>query len=144
MKIYLYNTKSSNNTLDKVLENETEFDIKFKAQASRTQPTVVLHSETMIDFNYAHIPDFNRYYFIENVEVTPNKIYLISLRCDVLESFKEDIKKSSGYINQQTTYNKYFNSDFQTEVKKEVDVIKSNVTFECEKTTILCTIGGVK
>ena len=103
MKIYLYNTKSSNNTLDKVLENETEFDIKFKAQASRTQPTVVLYSETMIDFNYAHIPDFNRYYFIENVEVTPNKIYVISLRCDVLESFKEDIKKSSGYINQQIT-----------------------------------------
>ena len=57
--------------------------------------------------------------------------------------FKEDIKKSSGYINQQTTYNKYFNSDFQTEVKKEVDIIKSDITFNCENTTVLVTIGGV-
>lgn len=143
MLMKLYTTKTPNNTIGKVLENETEYNIKFKAQADRTKPVVVLMSETMIDFNYAYIPDFNRYYFVENIEVTPNKIYNISLRCDVLESFKNDILESSGFVNQQTTPNKYYNSDYQTEIKKEVDVIKSNVTLDTTKSTILVTIGGV-
>lgn len=143
MLMKLYTTKTPNNTIGKVLENETEYNIKFKSQADRTKPVVVLISETMIDFNYAYIPDFNRYYFVESIEVTPNKIYNISLRCDVLESFKNDILASSGFVNQQTTPNKYYNSDYQTEIKKEVDVIKSNVTLDTTKSTILVTIGGV-
>lgn len=143
MLMKLYTTKTPNNTIGKVLENETEYNIKFKSQADRTKPVVVLMSETMIDFNYAYIPDFNRYYFVESIEVTPNKIYNISLRCDVLESFKNDILSSSGFVNQQTTPNKYYNSDYQTEIKKEVDVIKSNVTLDTTKSTILVTIGGV-
>lgn len=143
MLMKLYTTKTPNNSIGKVLENETEYNIKFKSKADRTNPVVVLMSETMIDFNYAYIPDFNRYYFIESIEVTPNKIYNISLRCDVLESFKNDILKSSGFVNQQTTPNKYYNSDYQTEIKKEVDVIKSNVTLDTTKSTILVTIGGV-
>lgn len=143
MLMKLYTTKTPNNTIGKVLENETEYNIKFKSQADRTKPVVVLMSETMIDFNYAYIPDFNRYYFVESIEVTPNKIYNISLRCDVLESFKNDILESSGFVNQQTTPNKYYNSDYQTEIKKEVDVIKSNVTLDTTKSTILVTIGGV-
>lgn len=143
MLMKLYTTKTPNNTIGKVLENETEYNIKFKSQADRTKPVVVLMSETMIDFNYAYIPDFNRYYFVESIEVTPNKIYNISLRCDVLESFKNDILESNGFVNQQTTPNKYYNSDYQTEIKKEVDVIKSNVTLDITKSTILVTIGGV-
>lgn len=143
MLMKLYTTKTPNNTIGKVLENETEYNIKFKTKADRTKPVVVLMSETMIDFNYAYIPDFNRYYFVESIEVTPNKIYNISLRCDVLESFKNDILKSSGFVNQQTTTNKYYNSDYQTEIKKEVDVIKSDVTLDTTKSTILVTIGGV-
>lgn len=143
MLMKLYTTKTPNNTIGKVLENETEYNIKFKSQADRTKPVVVLMSETMIDFNYAYIPDFNRYYFVESIEITPNKIYNISLRCDVLESFKNDILESSGFVNQQTTPNKYYNSDYQTEIKKEVDVIKSNVTLDTTKSPILVTIGGV-
>lgn len=143
MLMKLYTTKTPNNTIGKVLENETEYNIKFKSKADRTKPVVVLMSETMIDFNYAYIPDFNRYYFVESIEVTPNKIYNISLRCDVLESFKNDILKSSGFVNQQTITNKYYNSDYQTEIKKEVDVIKSDVTLDTTKSTILVTIGGV-
>ena len=143
MVMKLYSTKTPSNTIGKVLENEAEYEIKFKAQADKTKPVVVLRSETMLNFNYAFIPDFERYYFIENIEVTPNKIYNVSLRCDVLESFKEDIKKSSGVISQQTNGNNYFNSDYQTEIKKEVDVIKSTVTLDTTKSTILVTIGGV-
>lgn len=145
MLMKMYDTKSSNNVINKVLENEHEFDIKFKDKTDIVNPVVILSSKTLILSNYAYIPDFNRYYFVDKIELFPNSIYHITLRCDVLESFKDEILASSGFINQQTkNVNKYYNSNYQSEVRKEVDLYKSDVTIPTDvKTTILVTIGGV-
>lgn len=145
MLMKMYDTKSSNNVINKVLENEHEFDIKFKDKTDIVNPVVILHSATLILSNYAYIPDFNRYYFVDKIELFPNSVYNITLRCDVLESFKDDILASSGFINQQSqNVNKYYNSNYQSEVRKEVDLYKSNVTIPIDvKSTILVTIGGV-
>jgi hypothetical protein len=141
----MYDTKSSNNVINKVLENEHEFDIKFKDKTDIVNPVVILHSSTLILSNYTYIPDFHRYYFVDKIELFPNSVYNITLRCDVLESFKDDILASSGFINQQSqNVNKYYNSNYQSEVRKEVDLYKSNVTIPIDvKSTILVTIGGV-
>lgn len=145
MLMKMYDTKSSNNVINKVLENEHEFDIKFKDKTDIVNPVVILSSPTLILSNYAFIPDFNRYYFVDKIELFPNSIYHITLRCDVLESFKAEILASSGFINQQTNnVNKYYNSNYQSEVRKEVDLYKSTVTIPTDvKETILVTIGGV-
>ena len=145
MLMKMYDTKSSNNVINKVLENEHEFDIKFKDKTDIVNPVVILHSATLILSNYAYIPDFHRYYFVDKIELFPNSVYNITLRCDVLESFKNDILASSGFINQQSqNVNKYYNSNYQSEVRKEVDLYKSNVTIPIDvKATILVTIGGV-
>ena len=145
MLMKMYDTKSSNNTINKVLENEHEFDIKFKDKTDIVNPVVILHSSKLILSNYAYIPDFHRYYFVDKIELFPNSVYNITLRCDVLESFKDDILASSGFINQQSqNVNKYYNSNYQSEVRKEVDLYQSNVTIPVDvKSTILVTIGGV-
>lgn len=145
MLMKMYDTKSSNNVINKVLENEHEFDIKFKDKTDIVNPVVILSSPTLILSNYAYIPDFNRYYFVDKIELFPNSIYHITLRCDVLESFKDEILASSGFVNQQTNnVNKYYNSNYQSEVRKEVDLYKSDVTIDTNiKSTILVTIGGV-
>lgn len=145
MLMKMYDTKSSNNVINKVLENEQSFDIKFKDKTDIVNPVVILHSPTLILSNYAFIPDFNRYYFVDKIELFPNSVYHITLRCDVLESFKDEILASSGFINQQSqNVNRYYNSNYQSEVRKEVDLYKSDVTIDTNiKTTILVTIGGV-
>lgn len=145
MLMKMYDTKSSNNVINKVLKNEHEFDIKFKDKTDIVNPVVILSSKTLILSNYAYIPDFNRYYFVDKIELFPNSIYHVTLRCDVLESFKAEILASSGFINQQTkNVNKYYNSNYQSEVRKEVDLYKSDVTIPTDvKETILVTIGGV-
>ena len=145
MLMKMYDTKSSNSVINKLLENEHEFDIKFKDKTDIVNPIIILHSKTLILSNYAYIPDFHRYYFVDKIELFPNSVYNITLRCDVLESFKDDILASSGFINQQSqNVNKYYNSDYQSEVRKEVDLYKSNVIIPVDvKTTILVTVGGV-
>lgn len=145
MLIKMYDTKCDNNVINKVLENEREFDIKLKDKTDIIAPVIILRSESLILSNYAYIPEFNRYYFVSKIELFPNGIYNISLRCDVLESFKTEILNSTGFINQQTkNVNKYFNADYKSEVRKEVDIYKSNVTIPTNVSeTILVTIGGL-
>lgn len=144
MIMKMYNTSDSNNTINKTLSNETEYEIKLKGETDIKTPVVVLHSDSIILFNYAYIPEFNRYYFIDKIELFPNGIYNISLKVDVLESFKNDIKNSMGLISKQTNINNYYNDSYESEIKKEVDLYKSNITFDLnKKSKILVTIGGV-
>ena len=146
MKIILYNTTDNNNVINKVLRDSTEFDIKFKDKTDIMKPVVLLHSETDVNFNYAYMENFKRFYFIESIEIFPNNIYSLSLTCDVLESFKDEILKSNGYISQQNeNINPYYNTDYETEVKKEVDLYESDTEINVdEKSIILVTVGGVK
>ena len=103
----------------------------------------MLKYDDLINFNYMYIDKFKRYYFIEDVEVFPNKIYKLALKCDVLMSFKDDILNSYGNITSQTNYNDYYNFDYSSEVRKETNIYNSSVTLGESKTTILSTIGGV-
>lgn len=144
MVIKLYKITDTNNTINKTLTNETEYTIKFKGVADIKKPVVLLTSETFLNFNYAYIPDFERFYFINNIEINPNKIYTLNLSVDVLESFKNDILASKGMITKQTNINSYYNDSYESEIKKQVDIYKSNVTFDLEsKDKVLVTIGGV-
>lgn len=138
----LYVTDDSTNTINKTIEHVEDIDVKFKDEVNIYNPLIILRSNNLIEFNFIFIEKFNRYYFVENVEVFPNKIYHITLRCDVLMSFKDDILGSYGNITNQTNYNEYYNFDYSSEVRKEVEIFKSNVILEHEETTILVTLGG--
>lgn len=142
MIIKAYNTESSANTINKEIDFITDIDVKFKDDVNIFNPTIVLKYDDLIDFNYMYINKFKRYYFIETVEVYPNKIYNLTLKCDVLMSFKKDILNSYGNIVNQTNYNKYYDYNYMSEVKKEVDIYNSDVTQEYEDNIILVTIGG--
>ena len=143
MIVKAYNTESSVNTINKNINFVTDIDVKFKDEVNIYNPMVVLKYDDLIDFNYVYIDKFKRYYFIETVEVFPNKIYHLTLKCDVLMSFKDDILNSYGNITSQTNYNDYYNFDYSSEVRKESNIYNSNVILDDVKTTILCTIGGV-
>ena len=144
MKILFYNTNSSNNTINKVLLNKTEYEIKLKDNTDIINPMIVLRSDDIILFNYAYIPKFNRYYFVEKIELFPNSIYYIHLRCDVLESYKEDILKcDANIIQQKQNVNSYYDSDYKTEIRKEIEIYKPDeINYTLESSMILATIGG--
>ena len=143
MLLKLYNTNSETNRINKVLTDETEFDVRLKDKSSVVNPVLVLKSETYINFNYAYIPKFQRYYFVDDISVFPNKMYLLTLRCDVLTSFKDDILKSYARIVEQTNSNAYYDSNLKSEVRKEVDTYMSNVSFDLTAdSVVLVTIGG--
>ena len=143
MKITFYNTNSPNNKIQKELKNALEKNIKFKMEGSILTPVLTIKSDEFFNYNYCYIEKFNRYYYINDVEIYPNKIYILHLEVDVLMSFKEDILNSYATVNQETVFNKYYNSDYKNLETFEEHVYKSDVVLSVEKNIILSTLGGL-
>lgn len=128
MNIILYKTTSANNVINKRLTEATPYGIKLKDTTNLTHPVIVLHDYSNLffshNFNYAYIEEFGRYYFIDDIKVGPNRIYTITLSCDVLESFKTDILASNATIISSKSGNNYINERYTKEVRKDVKYIE--------------------
>lgn len=146
MEIILYKNKSSHNTINKELEEVKTINAVFKRDFNFLSSVLTIHTNDPIDSNYLYIPIFKRYYFITNQEIIAKNIFNIYIEVDVLESFKTDIFNCEALINKTSTnYNKYYDDgSYQSEVKKEVEIYKSDVIIDFSKpTTILVTLGGI-
>ena len=141
MVIKLYNVSDDNNVLNKTLTDEKSIEIKLKSSVDISRPAIVLKSESFLNYNYAFIPVFQRYYYIDKISIIQQNIYEISLIVDVLMSFKSDILNSEGLVTQSTETNPYFNSGYKSEIKKEVDIFKSDTEIDYGSTNVLITVG---
>ena len=112
MKIKLYNTRSENNKLNKLLTQIQEIgNAKILNQASVLNLTITIKRDLVSDFtnvNYVYIDNFSRYYFVEDVKIE-NGFLILNCRCDVLMSHREQISniyctiernqnQSNGYL----------------------------------------------
>jgi hypothetical protein len=143
MKLFLYNTDSAPNTINKVLENELELDINFKDTADIIKPVIKLKSAAILNHNYAYIPELSRYYFINGRETFPNGMITLKMEVDVLESYKADILQSTGTATRGKFANKYYDGgDYRSEVRNEHRIYNSDTEVLFKENTILVTIGG--
>lgn len=98
MELILYKTDDSPNTINKTLTDPLTLEINLKKDTNIINPELVLNGDFR-GFNYAHIPELNRYYFINSMEQLNFRLVKISLECDVLETYKADILNSPCKFN---------------------------------------------
>ena len=145
MVVNTYTCADDNNVLVKNLTQVSILDnVKLKDATELIKPELVLMSDEYPTFNYVYLQKFNRYYYVTNITVSPNKIYRIDLDCDVLMSFKDDILKSKGYVSVTTDANPMYNgTQYGSLVNKQVNTYSSDVVLPDTTTEILVTAGGV-
>lgn len=145
MQLYLYKTNDLNNVVDKVLTDETLFNINLKRDTDILRPKIPLAKNIGVDlktFNYAYIPDLNRYYFINVVESMNNAIDVLYLEVDVLMSYKTQIKTGiKTYITDVNPTYKADNIYSANSSKNNVVKIESDVTLQQAQSIIITTLG---
>lgn len=122
MTIKLYKCLDRKNKLNKALQNEKVITGSLKNKVSVINPTIILKRETNFnfsDYNYCYIEEFNRYYFIQNININNLSLFEIELKEDVLMSFKSDINKMTVQINESDRPNDNF-LDCKMQDKKEL------------------------
>lgn len=109
MLVSFYSNKSDNRYINKSITLiHSNIGCELKDDTNLLTPTLILTNLSNLDnINYVYIPDFNRYYYVTDIEFAQQRIY-ISLKCDVLMSFKNDILKCRCIIErQENNVNRY-------------------------------------
>lgn len=59
---------------------------------------IVIDSDVFYRFNYAYIKEFERYYFVQDVIIQRSKVFNVFMSCDVLMSFRNDIRSLNAFV----------------------------------------------
>lgn len=82
----------------------------------------VAYSDELFNCNYAYIPEFKRYYYINEFSSIVNGMVAISLHVDVLMSFKDEWLQNSGYVDSSLNYGNFYLNDPNTPVQQNTDL----------------------
>ena len=81
-------------------------------EVSTPDDDIVCDGEDILQFNYAYIPEFNRYYYVNEIQLIRTGFYLVRLSCDVLMSFKDSILSLRASVaRNEFDYNPLINDD---------------------------------
>ena len=112
--IYLYENIDVNNSIRKNPTQKAIVSGTFKVPTSIVHPSVQIEYNKL-DFNYVYIPQFNRYYYVDDVIVITNTLIQIECSCDVLMSFKSQLVDTYGVISRnEDDFNPYLNDPRDT------------------------------
>ena len=92
MNITFYVTSSAENVLTKTLANEYTLTGTLRDAANIINPVIMVATDPT-PYNYCYIPQLNRYYYVDEITVYRKNVWVVTLKCDVLMSFKDEIKK---------------------------------------------------
>lgn len=148
MTIVFYNNYSEKNVINKIIDSLTALTLtgELRQSTSIKTPVIMIESDvSIIGFNYCYITEFSRYYFITDIKSVRNGLWEVSMRVDVLMSFKDDILASEAIIDHETApdNNNYLNSDiWDSTVKDKTDIINFSSGLSETGGYILITAGG--
>lgn len=96
----LYQLSGEKNLVDKtnVLTLVGTLNGTLRESSSVISPIITIEMDEVPNFNYVFIPNFNRYYFVTEITNVRNKLWNISLKVDVLMTYKDTIRSQSGII----------------------------------------------
>lgn len=103
MTITFYTNLSEKNHLDKDLTLMGSITGTLRDECSIINPIIKIENFTdfeLSECNYAYIPEFGRYYFIENIKCV-GKLYEVQMHVDVLSTYKSVIRDNSAIISRQ-------------------------------------------
>src|SRR5574344_383330 len=105
-----YTTHSKENEINKTLQSPVEVNANINVSELDVLRPQFLIKTADISGNYIYISKLNRYYFIDTKTNVDNVHTYLTLRCDVLMSWKDEIMNSTGLIVKSQNGNPYYGS----------------------------------
>ena len=142
MIINLYNNESPINKISKQITLITSLEGALRNETDIVNPTFRIYSQSLPAFNYARVPAFGRYYYLQSVESVRADIWDIKLTSDALMSF--DLTDVSGILveaeNGGSDYLEH--RHFVRNVKSKTDILPFASGLLDSGEYILITAGG--
>lgn len=104
MEVLFYYNQSDNRTINKriIPTDGVSFEGVPRGDISIMSPVIRFESDEILRFNYARIPELQRYYYIKDRTAFREGVWDISFEVDVLMSFRNDILHLSAIVDKQS------------------------------------------
>ena len=145
MNIQLCSNTSEKNKINKAITTGITLSGSLRNESNIVNPSITINIDNPTIYNYAYIPEFNRYYFITNYISLRTGMWQINLKSDVLMSFKDSILSSEVLINKTeiTGKNNYLSgSNWINNCKTKTDILAFPNGLLDDGKYILITAGG--
>lgn len=145
ISVKFYRNSSEKNKIGKTLTNELSLSGTLRESTDLINPVITVEAESMVNYNYAHIAAFGRYYFIERMEVVRTGLWRVYLSVDVLESFKTSIKNQMVILDaseENGASDHIAGNQWVSKVKTLTDIINFSSGLNETGEYILITVGG--
>lgn len=145
MQLKLYRCSDENERVDKNPVLLKTINGQVKDNVSITRPVFIIETTSLSGLNYLYCTEYGRYYYITDIVVMTGKRIALHCKCDVLMSFRSQLRTCKAIINKQ---------EFDDKSSKYIDdgsyVIQCNEVIESiefpnalnGEQTILITAGG--
>ena len=144
MNVTLYKNTSEKAKVGKTLTSASTHTGTLREGCEVVNPSIILEGDNLSDFNYMYIPEFHRYYFITGITSIKKGLWQIDGHCDVLESYKEQIKTQKAVVErQEQNYNLYLNDpEWKVYTNKQVLTREFPAGFLDSGNYFLTVVGG--
>lgn len=145
----IYTNKSDNKVINKNIELLSDnLSISLLDDTSLYNPYLILNKNVIADFpyaNYVYIPDFKRYYYIDNIEFLTGGHVGITCTCDVLMSFKDYILNQVCVLDrQESNANLYLpDNEMIYQANEQTQVLSFPISLPQDNANILIVAGGI-
>lgn len=104
MNVTLYNYSGDRRQLSKYLGTAiaTVTILAITDTTNIIRPTIIIDTRAF-NFNYVYIPDFGRYYYVDNIQLLNGQRIALQLSCDVLMSHAGAIRSSQCIADRSTS-----------------------------------------
>lgn len=146
MEIVLYTYDGYAEQVNKTLSDGVTLTGYLRTPVNVLEPVITIRTDSTPAYNYAYIPDFNRYYFIKRWTLSNNNEYTLYISVDVLKTYSDDILNATGQITNTTDDNAEYSSrsnipyDLRPVVKQVY--FESNDYFKQDGSIIMIAIKG--
>ncbi len=144
MQFILYKLKSADNVINKTIVEPLTMEINLRRGVDIVSPVLRIEyatGDSPNKYNYCHIPDLGRFYFIRDIQSITLNVWELHLECDVLESYKAEILASNARYNRNLRTGDYQTANLDVGVRSETTIIESDKGLDVGKTLVMTTIG---
>ena len=98
---FFYNTSDARVINKNLIVGET-FEGQARDEVNILTPVVLFDTDEILRYNYAYIPQFQRYYSITDKNVFREGLFMVSFSVDVLMSFRGHILQLTAVVDKQS------------------------------------------
>ena len=101
MEVHFYYNVSDSRCINKQIIDGDSFEGQMRDEISIMSPVIMFDTDEILKYNYAYIPELERYYSIVDNTIYREGLVEVTFAVDVLMSFKRDILQSIAVVDKQ-------------------------------------------